>query len=248
MGCLPSHTGTSVHPRPQKTFRWGWFYGRYYTLQRQMADLTRAQSWQVLGNACYTLWQSSINKCWGYQQNEVSIGDLESNSPRQDFPNQVQTRGPATLVAVNGVFCFQITCFLAAPGSWDLGLLVSHSFRCTYRCSSDWWKGWLRIRNLFAFLKGGKSNQRLKRDWEILMLSLIVWEEWRFRWACVQPARRTWIRLAEWGEEQTERGHMLRLGELTVSRALPQWRAEHDRELRQRVSLGKRLSQREFWE
>lgn len=108
---------TCIHHRLQKTFWWCWFYRQYYTLQRQMADLVLAQSWQILGNAYYILQKSSVNRYCGYQQHGVSVSDSVSNSLRQAFPNQVQTQGLMTLVTVNGAFGLIGTCFIPAPAS-----------------------------------------------------------------------------------------------------------------------------------
>ena len=122
---------TCIHHRLQKTFWWCWFYRQYYTLQRQMADLILTQSWQILGNAYYILWKSSVNKYCGYQQHGVSVSDSVSKSFRLAFPNQVQTRGLMTPVTVNGAFGLIGTCFIPAPASRDASLFISRSFLCT---------------------------------------------------------------------------------------------------------------------
>lgn len=124
-----------------------------------MADLTLAQSWQILGNACDIFWKSSINKCCGYQQNEVSVSDFESNSLRQASPNQVQTRGSMTPTTVNGAFRLTITCFIQASVSRDkvcLYLIPSYVQMFFQLMVVRLAK---HIRSLSLSEDGGKSNQ-----------------------------------------------------------------------------------------
>lgn len=96
--------------------------------RKSLEMLILTQSWQILGNAYYILWKSYVNKYCGYQQHGVSVSDAVSNSLRQAFPNQVQTRGLMTPVTVNGAFGLIGTC-LSQPQ--PVGMLV-----CLYRVPS----------------------------------------------------------------------------------------------------------------
>lgn len=164
------------------------------------ADLILAQCWQILGNACYILWKSSINKRCGYHQHGVSISDFSSNSLRQAFPNQVQTRGPMTLVTVNGAFGLTVTCFIPAPASWNVSLFISHSFLLTDVLPAGGKADRVYI-SLCLSEDAGKSHPPSKSTRVTLLLSVFVWGEWSCSWVCTEPGSRTQIRLCRtrWG-------------------------------------------------
>ena len=160
-----------------------------------MGDLILAQSQQILGNAYYILWKSSINKCWGYSRMKSQLqtwGVIHaSRSPptkckrEASWPRRLLTE---PLVSQSPVL-FQPQ---AAKASGCLNLTPSHVqmfFQLVVRLAKS-------IGSLCLSEDEGKSNQLWKIAWEISVPAMLVWEEWRCRWAWAEPGRRTQVGLS----------------------------------------------------